>query len=69
MSALGEFHTRSEINLARLESLGRPLTDEESDELRRALHAVYCRHRSRALAMHEREERELLARLQAEAYQ
>lgn len=37
------FKTRSEIALAQLESLKRPLTDEESDQLRRALHATYCR--------------------------
>lgn len=64
------FKTKAEQKLDYLESLRRPLTNEESDELRRALHAVYCRNRrSRALALHENEERALLAKVEAEARQ
>jgi hypothetical protein len=60
--------TKSEQKLEWFDSLRRPLTDQESDELRRAMHAVYCRkRRSNALAAHEREERELLAKIEAEA--
>lgn len=40
------FRTISELRLARLTSLRRPLTDEESDDLRRARHAVYCYERA-----------------------
>ena len=40
--------TPSEQRLEWLESLKRPLTDEESAELQRALHAVYCRQRKAA---------------------
>ena len=71
--------TRSEQRLAQLERVRRPLTDEESDELRRCLHAVYCRNRrmDRAakaeremsgdtLEKHRAEELELLARLEGE---
>lgn len=42
--------TASEQRLEYLESLRRPLTDQESDELRRALHAVYMANRRRAMA-------------------
>lgn len=60
--------TRSEQKLEWLEGLKRPLTDEESDDLRRSLHAVYCtKRRHRLLAMHEREEAELLRKVEAEA--
>lgn len=51
-----------------LEGLRRPLTDAESDDLRRALHAVYCRNRrQRALAGHRKEELKLLRRMEREA--
>lgn len=36
------FKTRAEQRLEYLESLKRPLSDEESVELQRCLHAVYC---------------------------
>lgn len=65
MSAV--FQTRAEQRLAWLESLERPLTDEESDILRRSLHAVYCQNKRRFLAAHEREEAALLAKVEAEA--
>lgn len=48
----------------------RPLTNDEWEDLRRSEHAIYCRNRRhRLLAAHEREERELLARIEAEALQ
>lgn len=60
----------SEQKLEWLESLRRPLTEAESDDLRRALHAVYCRNRRhRLIAQHENEERALLAKVEAEARQ
>lgn len=37
--------TRSEQRLEWLESLRRPLSDQESEELQRCLHAVYERNR------------------------
>ena len=40
--------TRSEQRLEWLESLRRPLTDEESAELQRCLHAIYVRNRNLA---------------------
>ncbi len=62
------FKTRAEQKLEWLESIGRPLTGEESDELRRSLHAVYCRERRfRLLAMHEKEQRSLYQRVLAES--
>lgn len=42
--------TPSEQRLEWLESLKRPLTPKESDDLRRALHAVYSRDRNLELA-------------------
>jgi hypothetical protein len=39
------FKTKAEQHLEYLESLNRPLSDQESDELRRTLHAVYERNR------------------------
>lgn len=69
------FKTRSELALEHLESLKRPLTDQESDQLRRALHAVYCRNRARklereqgaaALKEHKRENEKILRRVCAE---
>ena len=62
------FKTRSEQKLEWLESLDRPLTDEESDELRRSLHAVYCMNRrARALSLHRSEELALLGEVEREA--
>lgn len=62
------FKTRSEQKLEWLENLGRPLTDLESDELRRSLHAVYCHERKTAmLAVHRADELALLAKLETEA--
>lgn len=62
------FKTRSEQKLEWLESLHRPLTDDESDELRRSLHAVYCHERkARMLAMDEAEQRTLYQRVLAES--
>jgi hypothetical protein len=60
--------TQREQKLEWLESLGRPLTEDESDQLRRALHATYCRnrYRDRVLAAHRREELGLLARIERE---
>lgn len=80
MNALA-FKTRAEQKLEWLESLGRPLTDEESDQLRRTLHAVYCLPRNRAaraarmeaemgaavLAEHERGNAEMLEQVLLEA--
>lgn len=62
------FKTKAEQRLDWLESLDRPLTDEESDMLRRSMHATY-EHKRRAnhLGQHEAEERKLLARLEREA--
>lgn len=68
--------TAAEQRLEWLENLNRPLTDAESDELRRALHAVYCRNRriraeveanAPALAEHAASEARLLEKMQAEA--
>jgi hypothetical protein len=39
------YKTRAELRLEHLQSLRRELTDQESEELRRALHAVYVRQR------------------------
>jgi 23S rRNA maturation mini-RNase III len=62
------FKTRAEQRLEWLEHVGRPLTDEESDILRRSMHAIYERNRrANALKMHEAEEAALLTRLQIEA--
>jgi hypothetical protein len=70
------YKTRAELKLEHLESLKRPLTDQESDDLRRSLHAVYCRNRAMrlereanagALAKHEQSEAETLDRVLREA--
>lgn len=45
-----QFKTRAEQKLEWLGSLHRPLSEAESDELRRSLHATYCRNRNLALA-------------------
>lgn len=44
------FKTRAQQRLEYLEGLKRPLSDNESEELRRCLHAVYCYERKRRLA-------------------
>jgi hypothetical protein len=41
------FKTIAEQRLEYLEGLRRPLTDQESEDLRKALHAVYCLQRKR----------------------
>lgn len=62
------FKTRAQQKLEWLENLQRPLTDQESDELRRSMHAVYCHNRkARMLAKHREEELTLLKRVEAEA--
>ncbi len=64
------FKTRAEQRLDWLAALNRPLSDDESDELRRSLHAVYTRNwkqeRSRRLAQHRNEELALLAKMERE---
>lgn len=72
--------TKAEQRLKRLQKLRRPLTDAESDDLRRALHATYCRERRLAksrllegewrdpiLKKYDAEQAELLAMVEAEA--
>jgi hypothetical protein len=60
--------TKAEQKLEYLKGLHRPLTDRESDELRRAMHAVYERERRLGLlAMNRREELALLEQLRIEA--
>ena len=62
------YKTRAEQRLEYLESLTRPLTDDESDDLRRSMHAVYERNRRCAiLQRHRAEERKLLKKLEREA--
>lgn len=64
------FKTLAEQRLEYLEGLGRPLTDEESNQLQRSLHAIYCRNRYHPIvAQHENEERELLKKVEAESLQ
>jgi hypothetical protein len=46
--------TRSQQRIAQLINIGRPLTDEESDELYRALHADYMRKWRKAKLTNER---------------
>jgi hypothetical protein len=67
--------TRAEQRLEWIESLSRPLTNDESEMLRRSLHAVYCRNRVRSieaqaarpiLEQHRREELATLARIEGE---
>jgi hypothetical protein len=66
MSFVGK--TVAEQKVEYFSSLRRPLTDAESDELRRAMHAAYeRRRRQNLLRAHEREEQKLLRRLEAEA--
>lgn len=59
--------TRAQQKLEYLSDLKRPLSDAESDELRRSLHAVYCHQRKRMLAKHRKEELQLLGRVVAES--
>jgi hypothetical protein len=60
--------TIAEQKLEYFESIGRPLTDDESDELRRAMHATYVRtQRQRMLGKHRKEELALLKKLEREA--
>lgn len=66
-----DFKSKAEQKLEWLSHLGRPLTDEESDELRKCIHAVYCRdwrleREKKALIQHRAEERALLAKVMAE---
>lgn len=62
--------TKAEQRLEYLKSLKRPLSDKESDQLRRSMHAVYERERRLGmLAMHRREELKLLEQLRVEAAQ
>lgn len=49
MNAL-RIKTAAEQRLEYLEGLKRPLTDEESAELMRAIHAVYCYRRKHRIA-------------------
>ncbi len=59
--------TRAEQRLEWLSGLDRPLTDEESEMLRRSLHADYMnRWRSNKLASIRREELRTLAKVEAE---
>jgi hypothetical protein len=60
-----QYKTRAEQKLEHLSSLKRPLSDEESQDLRRSMHAVYCRRRM--LAKHRFEELQLLKKLEREA--
>ena len=70
--------TKSEQRLKWLESLRRPLTRDEQDELYRCLHAIYVRERriaklegearDKALAAHRAETEEILERVQREAF-
>lgn len=63
-----DFKTRAEQKLEWLESLGRPLTEDESEELRRCLHATYMGNwRASMVAQHRAEELILLEKLRAEA--
>lgn len=62
------YQTRSEQKLEFYKSLTRPLTDEESDELYRAMHAVYeHERRQRIVASNRTAELKLLAKLRQEA--
>ena len=56
---MSEYKTRSELRIAELINCGRPLTDEESDDLYRALHADYMRQWRLARAQTEAKRRDL----------
>jgi hypothetical protein len=59
--------TPSEQRLEHLRSLKRPLTDAESDDLRKAMHAVYeYQRRLGFIEMARAEELDLLKKVQAE---
>ena len=66
--------TRAQQRVAWLENLGRPLTDDESDMLRRSLHATYAYDRKmgggkeRILAAVRAEELVTLSKVEAELY-
>lgn len=61
--------TRAQQRLEWLESLNRPLTDGESDMLRRSLHAGYMtRWNANRLASIRRDELKLLAKIEAEMH-
>jgi hypothetical protein len=58
----------SEQRVEYFETLKRPLTDNESEELRKAMHAAYCyRRRANDLKAHRAEELKLLKRVEREA--
>lgn len=60
--------TKAEQRVEHLNGLGRPLSEQESEDLRRAMHAVYCHDlRQRTLSRQRNEELELLEKLRAEA--
>lgn len=60
--------TKAEQRLDHLKTIKRALTEDEHDELRRAMHAVYVReHRLGTLQQHRNDEIKLLSKLHAEA--
>jgi hypothetical protein len=62
--------TKAEQRLDHLTNLKRPLTNAESEELRKAMHAVYCHDRRQSLiGMQRAEELRLLDKVRAEAAQ
>lgn len=61
------YKTISQQKLEHLQSLRRPLSDEESDELRRAMHAVYVR--DMRIKQQRNEELRLLKKVEAESKQ
>lgn len=68
MNAAPVLKTKAEQKLEQLQALHRPLTETESAELQRAMHAVYERERRLGvLAMHQNEEKALLEQLRIEA--
>jgi hypothetical protein len=60
--------TRSQQRIAQLINIGRPLTDEESDELYRALHADYMRKWRKAKLKNEHRRLDLSASNQLNAH-
>jgi hypothetical protein len=68
MPMSAQFKTRAEQKLEWLSSLDRPLTERESIEVERAMHAIYVRDwRSRRLSEQRKEELETLERVLDEA--
>lgn len=64
------FKTFAEQRLEYLRGLKRPLTDEESEQLQRSMHAVYERNRRhRIVQQHRNEELKLLKKVEREALQ